>query len=122
MMRALVAVAAIAAIAAANVLSDDAPFLTYLGEDIRTIGQRTVKSVSDTLPPRADINRVNETSLFVTMRDGVQLWTVISVPEDIGLVGTVLVRSSYGTASCGGASWIARGFAFICQVRLRTPR
>jgi len=77
---------------------------------------RRAPSVSDGLPPRADIRRVNETAFFLTMRDGVQLWTVVSVPEDIGLVGTVIERTPYGTAACVTRTWNERGFARVCQV------
>ena len=94
----LLFVAVAAAVAAAA--REPAPFLTGNGEDIRDVLERRVPSVSDSLPPRADARRVNETSFFLPMRDGVELWTVVTVPEGVGRVGAVLERCAYGTGSC----------------------
>jgi hypothetical protein len=117
-----VAVLALAAlVVAAKVVPEDAPeMLTAWGEDLRMVGMRKYPSVADTLPPRADLSRVNETSFFLSMRDGVRLWTVVSVPEGLGVVGTVLFRTPYGTATCASDLWNERGFAVVCQVRVYT--
>ena len=116
---AVAATLAVANAALAATAEVPAQWRTGWGEDLREIHvNRRVKSVADTLPPRADPARVNETSFFLPMRDGVTLWSVDTVPDDIGVVGTVLERTPYGTATCAGTanSWNARGFAVVCQV------
>ena len=61
----------------------------------------------------------NRTSFYITVRDGVQLWTVISVPTLApgATVSTVLYRTPYTTDNWApnAAVWNERGFAFVMQ-------
>jgi len=57
-------------------------------------------------------------SFYLTMRDGVRLWTLLWLPEDVSEpIATVMMRTPYYTDPESGwaTTWNGRGFAYIEQ-------
>jgi len=95
--------------------------LTAWGEDLAAIQERIMSTPGVAAKifngESHEILRRNETSLWLTMRDGVRLWTVVSVPEGATQVATVLERTPYFTiiGSPAARKWNERGFAYVIQ-------